>query len=89
MDLQSSNPSNSSRGLSRSARNNVVKKETTFVDDDDAIFSAIDTEGIKEELHDGDDDIFQTIQTNDSKPPLVTASELRLVQKSLAIEGSW
>ena len=42
--------------------------KTEFTDEDDAFFSAIDTE-VKEELPDRDDDIFQLIETNESKPP--------------------
>ena len=42
------------------ARSNIA----SFIDDDDAIFTAIDTETIKEELDDSDDALFQGIDTD-------------------------
>ena len=64
--LNSSTHPNSSRSLGRKGGNDV-KKETTFTDEDDAIFSVIDTEEVKKELSDGDDDLFQAIETNETK----------------------
>lgn len=63
--LNSSTHTNSSRSLGRKGANDV-KKETIFTDEDDAIFSVIDTEEVKE-LSDGDDDLFQAIETNETK----------------------
>ena len=42
------------------ARSNIA----SFIDDDDAIFTAIDTETTREELDDGDDALFQGIETD-------------------------
>ena len=53
----------------------IIAKDSTFTDEDDDLFSAIKMEEVKQELPDGDDDIFQSIET------LNTSIELHVNQE--------
>ena len=63
-DIQYSSSNHSRpRGLPKTTPKNDSSKDSAFTDEDDDLFSAIKMEEVKEELPDGDDDIFQSIET--------------------------
>ena len=74
-DIQysSSNPTRSG-GSVRNNPTNETSKDSAFTDEDDDLFSAIKMEEVKEELPEGDDDIFQSIETFDT--PIEQSVEL-------------
>ena len=66
-DIQySTNNHSRPRGLPKTTPKNDTSKNSAFTDEDDDLFSAIKMEEVKEELPDGDDDIFQSIETFDT-----------------------